>query len=270
MPWGAAIGAGVSAIANHALSSGSSSNGGAGTQTQTKEPWLQAQPWIINNLQTGQALQNRYAAQPFSDQQQQAYQNQNNQSAYMRAAVPSLLGQIQSQQVGFDRSNPNARPNAFSFDGLLSAARDGSQAVQAQQPAQPQGQGLLSMLTSAPSSAPLNLNPAPAPAAVGDFHQQTQSTNPADQYMSILRATMTPEQFTKNGWDANAGMNGSYGDFKYGMNGGKMPEPGTKAYRDMNEYFAYGGTDPYNFYGKGATFDPTTANGPMQYGAGGA
>jgi hypothetical protein len=224
---------------------GSSTNGGAGTQTQTKEPWAAAQPWIMNNLQTGQALQNRYAAQPFSDAQNQAYQNQSNQSAYMGALVPSLLGQMSGQQVGFDRSNPNARPQAFNFNG----ADQAGQAAAAQNEAQRQ-QGLLAML-SRQQQAPVNLNPAPAAAApAGDFTQQVQSQNPLDQYNSLLRVSMSPWQMSQNGIDPMAGMNGSYGDFKYGMNGGKMPEPGTKAYRDMNEYFAYGGVDPYNFYGR--------------------
>jgi hypothetical protein len=226
---------------------GTQTNGGAGTQTQTKEPWAAAQPWIMNNLQTGQNLQNRYAAQPFSDAQNQAYQNQSNQSAYMGALVPSLLGQMSGQQVGFDRSNPNARPTAFDFNG----ANQAGQAAAAQNQ-----QGLLAMLARQQQQAPVNLNPAPAAAEpAGNFVQQTQSQNPLDQYNSLLRVGMSPWQMSQNGVDPMAGMNGSYGEFKYGMNGGKMPEPGTKAYRDMNEYFAYGGTDPYNFYGKGVKIE---------------
>jgi hypothetical protein len=147
----------------------------------------------MNNLQTGQALQNRYASQPFSDAQNQAYQNQANQSAYMRAAVPSLLGQMTGQQLGFDRGNPNARPQAFDFNKASDAGN----------------QGLLAMLSRAPQAA-VNLNPAQQQQA-GTFTQQTQSANPADQYMSILRAGMTPEQLAKAGMDPMAGMNGGYG-----------------------------------------------------------
>jgi hypothetical protein len=224
---------------------GTQTNGGAGTQTQTKEPWAAAQPWIMNNLTQGQALQNRYAAQPFSDAQNQAYQNQSNQSAYMGALVPSLLGQMSGKQIGFDRSNPNARPEAFDFNG----ANQAGQAAAAQNQ-----QGLLAML-SRQQQAPVNLNPAPAAAPAGTFVQQVQSQNPLDQYNSLLRVGMNPTQLAQSGMDPMAGMNGSYGEFKYGMNGGKMPEPGTKAYRDMNEYFAYGGTDPYNFYGKGVKIE---------------
>src|SRR6476659_8253107 len=130
MTWGAIGGAAVGVVGNALMSGGGSSNGGAGTQTTSKEPWAMAQPWIMNNLASGQRLQSQYEAQPFNAQQQQAFQNQANQGAYMRAAVPSLLRQMQGQQVGFDRSNPNARPAAFNWDGLLSAAKDG-QAAQA-------------------------------------------------------------------------------------------------------------------------------------------
>lgn len=259
--WGAVAGAAVGVVGSALTNKGgSSTNGGAGTQTQTKEPWAAAQPWIMNNMQTGQALQSQLAAQPFNAQQLQAYQNQGNQSAYMRAAVPSLLGQMSGQQLGFDRSNPNARPTAFNFNGTGG-----------------DGQGLLSLLNGAPQSYG-NLNPSQQGQG-GDFRQQTQSTNPADQYMSILRAGMTPEQLSKAGMDPMAGMNGSYGSFKYGS---AMPQPGTKEYRDMNEYFAYGGTDPYNMYGKGVTiedmmnpkskwYDPNLArNGAQSLGYGAA
>lgn len=244
MPWGVAASVAGAAVTSAMSDKGSKSNGGAGTQTATKEPWAAAQPWILNNMQTGQALQNQYAAQPFNAQQQQAYQNQGNQSNYMRAVVPSLLGQMSGQQLGFDRSNPNARPAAFNFNGTGS---DGS------------GQGgLLGLLTSTPQSA-VNLNPAPQAQAAGNFTQQTQSADPAQQYMSILRAGMTPEQMAKNGIDPMAGMNGGYGSFKYGS---AMPQAGTKEYRDMQEYKLNGGVDPYNLYGWGATkaslTDPTS------------
>jgi hypothetical protein len=248
--WGAVAGAAIGVVGSQMSSrggGGTQTNGGAGTTTQSKEPWAAAQPWIMNNLQTGQAMQNRYAAQPFSDAQNQAYQNQSNQSAYMGALVPSLLGQMSGQQVGFDRSNPNARPTAFDFNG----ANQAGQAAAAQNEAQRQ-QGLLAML-SRQQQAPVNLNPAPAAAApAGTFVQQVQSQNPLDQYNSLLRVGKTPEQLAQAGIDPMAGMNGSYGSFKYGM---PMPQPGTKEYRDMNEYFAYGGVDPYNMYGKGVKIE---------------
>lgn len=172
MTWGAVAGAAVGVVGS-AMSSGggSQTNGGAGTQTQTKEPWAAAQPWIMNNLQQGQNLQNAYTAQPFSQLQNDAYTNQGNQSAYMRQAIPSLLGQIGSQQVGFDRNNPNARPTAFNFNGAAQAGQQGQATYQAQQP---QG-GLLSMLNGS-GGGNLDLNASavrgiapPPPAAAAPF-----------------------------------------------------------------------------------------------------
>lgn len=253
MTWGAIGGAAVGVVGNALMSdSGGGSGGGAGSQTQSKEPWAMAQPWIMNNLVQGQNLQNAYTAQPFSNLQNQAYANQANQSAYMRAAVPSLLGQISGQQVGFDRSNPNARPNAFSFDGLMSAARAGQAGAQQS--------GLLGMLSG---GAGANGNPAantpqvapPAAPAQGAFTQQNDVLSGA----------------TMSGMGASGMLGtGGYGTFKYGM---PMPQPGTQQYQDMSAYFNNGGTDPNNIYGRQASAYHMPAANPLSYlwtsGAGG-
>ena len=62
MTWGAVAGAAVGVVGS-AMSSGggSQTNGGAGTTTSTKAPWLQATPWITNNMTSGQALQSQLA-----------------------------------------------------------------------------------------------------------------------------------------------------------------------------------------------------------------
>lgn len=52
-----------------------SSSGGSQTQTVKNEPWVEAQPWIKDNIQTGQDLQKYYQQNPFNLQQQQAYSN---------------------------------------------------------------------------------------------------------------------------------------------------------------------------------------------------
>ena len=115
MPWGAVAGAVVGAVANKALAPSASSGGGAGTTTNTKEPWAAAAPWIQQNLAQGQQLQQQYTDQPFSQAQQQAYTNQAAQSDYMRQLIPSLLGQMSNQTLGFDRNNPEAKPTAYNF-----------------------------------------------------------------------------------------------------------------------------------------------------------
>jgi hypothetical protein len=224
MPWGAAIGA-VGSIA--AASMSKKENGGAGTQTATKEPWLAAQPWITKNLEQGQALQDKYMAQPQSIEQQNAVANIYGQSDYMRGLIPSLLGQLGNQQVGFDPSNPTAKPNAWKWDGLLGGAPGAPDLGQRSMGTQP--------LPTAPAAA----------APKGDFVNFEQT--PANQFAG---AWLNPEstRLLTDGGDAlrsqfmGAQGGAGFGDYKYGM---KTPAKGTKAYRDMQEYIAYGGNDPY-------------------------
>ncbi len=240
MTWGAIGGAAIGVVGSALTSGGgSSSNGGAGTTTASKEPWAAAQPWIMNNLMQGQTLQNAYTAQPFSALQNQAYQNQNNQSAYMHGLVPNLLGQISGQQVGFDRNNPNARPTAFNF-GAADAAGQQAQA------SAPQGLGLLNM---APATLNLNANTPqiqqPAPAQQGTF---------VDQGNNQFTANRTAD----NPMGVTMGV-GSYGTFKYGD---PMPQPGTQQYYDYQQYKLHGGADPAHLYDGGVSnMWGTTANG---------
>jgi len=212
MSWGAVAGAAVGLVGS---SLSSDKNGGAGTQTATKEPWAAAQPWLLNNLSSGQALQDQYTAQPFSAQQTAAYNNQYGLSDYARTLFPNLLGQISSQQVGFDRSNPSAKPAGYDF-GMTGGTGSGG--------------GLSLGQSSLMSAAPVPSAAAPAPAAspLGSFMQQVGGGS----------NTMAPR---------GSGTAGSFGAFKYG----DQPQPGTQAYRDMTEYFNYGGADPRNMYGRG-------------------
>lgn len=215
MSWGAVAGAAVGVVGS-AMSDKGGGGGGAGSQTQSKEPWAMAQPWILSNLVQGQNLQNAYTAQPFSNAQNQAYNNQNNQSAYMRALVPDLLGQISGQTLGFDRSNPNARPNAYNFasEGTL--------------------KGLLAQIANGQNNASAMQNTPQAQTQQDDgtFSQQNDMLSGA----------------TMSSFDGQTMLGkGGYGSFKYGM---PTPQPGTQAYRDMSKYFENGGTDPNNIYGR--------------------
>lgn len=229
MSWGAVAGAAVGVVGGMMNDGG---GGGGQTSTQSKQPWMPATPWLMDNLAQGQQLQNQYRDQPFNPQQQQAYQNQANQSAYMRAAVPNLLRQMQGQQVGFDRSNPNVRPEAFNWDGLLSASKAGSQ-------------GLLDMLNSQ--------------AAINSSLDRPQRREEDDKKFIQQDMGYTPWQEERVRWGQNPfitgdtqnvqalGINGGlgtggYGSYVYGSN----PERGTQAYRDMTEYFLMGGNDPWN------------------------
>jgi hypothetical protein len=95
---------------------GGSSSGSAqgGTTTETKGPWAEAAPWLKQNLQTGQNLQNYYQKNPFNAQQQNAYSNLSQGTRYMNALTPNLMAQF-SQQQGFDRTNPRRGPMAINF-----------------------------------------------------------------------------------------------------------------------------------------------------------
>lgn len=115
MAWGAVAGAAVGALAPSLMGGGSE---GGQTQTQSKDPWAAAIPWLTQNLQSGQALQAQYAANPFSAQQQQSYGNQFANSDYMRELTGSVLGQM-NQQKPFDRTNPSAKPQGFQLPQML-------------------------------------------------------------------------------------------------------------------------------------------------------
>jgi hypothetical protein len=92
---------------------------GGGSQTASKEPWAPVAPWLQSLIGQGQNLSAHYAANPFNAAQTAAYGNMANQSAFMRSLVPSLLGQISSQPLSFNRAQPEARPQAYNFSGLL-------------------------------------------------------------------------------------------------------------------------------------------------------
>lgn len=233
MTWGAIGGAAVGVVGNALMSDSGGKGGGAGTQTQSKEPWAMAQPWILSNLVQGQNLQNAYTAQPFSQLQNQAYNNQNNQSAYMRALVPDLLGQISGQTLGFDRSNPNARPTAFNFasDGVV--------------------KGLLAQIANGANNASPMQN---TPQVQQPKQEEGTFTQQSDVLNGMNRTGQNP--------DGSLIGTGGYGTFKYGM---PMPTPGTPQYRDMSKYFENGGADPNNLYGRQATAYQVPAANPLSY-----
>ena len=248
MPWGAVAGAVASYGLNKLGNSASTqTNGGAGTQTDTKAPWAAAQPWIQQNMQQGQALQQQYQNQPFSPQQQQAYANSYGQSDYMRQLVPSLLNQMQSQPAGFDLNNPTKTqqtPWNWNAGGLLGSGTGSG--------------GAQGSMTAAQAQA--DADAAAKKTASGDFKQFDPSTTPAAGYYAAFMSPTTTGMMTDQGAALKSAFTSAlgdaggagYGDFKYGS---AMPAKGTQAYKDMNEYFAYGGNDPYNLYGKAPSTD---------------
>jgi hypothetical protein len=220
---------------------GSQQNGGAGTTT--KEPWAAAQPWITNQLASGQALQNQYAANPFSPQQQTAYNNSYAQSDYMRNLVPSLLGQMSNQPVGYDPSNPSAKSSAWDWNALLG---EGSPNLNQQSMADAQAR--------ADAAAAANKTQG----RTGEFTQFNATPGSPESYWGAWLGN--GNMLTDGGAGVRANFasalgdagGAGFGEFQYGS---AMPEKGTKAYRDMQEYFQYGGNDPYNLYGRAPVYE---------------
>ena len=50
--------------------------GGDTTTSSSRDPWGPAQPYLLDNLKTNAAMQKYYQANPFSNEQKQAYQGQ--------------------------------------------------------------------------------------------------------------------------------------------------------------------------------------------------
>jgi hypothetical protein len=225
--WGAVAGAAIGVVGSAMSDGGGSKNGGAGTQTQSKEPWLAAQPWIMNNMQQGQALQQQYQNQPFNAQQQQAYANQYAQSDYMRNLVPSLLGQMQKQPIGYDPANPNARPTAWNWDALLGQGGGGAA-------------GSMTAAQAAQDAADAaNRNRKPPEKEAPQFTQQGMGYSPLQQQLAT--SGRSPWLLGQLQTDNHPASTGSFGAYKYG----DEPKPGTQAYRDMMEFFLMGGNDPW-------------------------
>ena len=121
MPWSYAL-----PIAGALL--GASSSGNSSTQNQSNtSPWSAAQPWITSNLGIGQNLQSQYAANPFSQYQQQAYGNAATTNNQIRSGVNSIISQL-SNMPSFDRSNPTVKPSTLDLSAITSPSNTVSSA----------------------------------------------------------------------------------------------------------------------------------------------
>lgn len=87
------------------------------TASQSKDPWSQAQPYLIDNLKTNAAMQDYYRANPFSNEQKTAYQgllntvannaansapmmaNANNFMQSSRGKMPAMQGLLTGTQA---------------------------------------------------------------------------------------------------------------------------------------------------------------------------
>lgn len=177
MPW---IGPAISVAGG--LLGGSSSGGG--TQTVNKDPWAPAQDWMKSNITSGQNLQAQYAANPFSQYQQQAYGNSRNLSQGAQSLLGSLIPQMSGHQ-GFDRGNPMQKPQGYNFMPQGGPPPGGPQG------GPPQNLGMGGMGPSVSAAA------APAPAA--------PAAPSMDAIMAEMKARQDAERARIDNLHANRG-----------------------------------------------------------------
>lgn len=145
------------AVVGGLLGGGSSSGG---TQTTSKEPWSAVQPWLQNQITTGQNLQDYYQSHPLNSMQQQGYQNlagsldnwNSNVAPSLQNVANNLMGSNYQRTIGQQTySQPSlgggmgqgmgqARGNFQGMNPGMSAGQMASsyQGVQAQPMARPQ------------------------------------------------------------------------------------------------------------------------------------
>lgn len=88
-------------------------------QTTTRDPWKPAQPFLQQQIDRGIALSKQYADQPFSQQQQTAYNNFGGLLNAINGGAGGLLQGMSANASGannYDRSNPRRALTGSSFD----------------------------------------------------------------------------------------------------------------------------------------------------------
>ena len=125
MSWAAVAGAAIGAVGSIA-----SADSGGDTSTASKEPWKKAQPWIEDNIKTGQALQNYYAQNPFNSIQQGALDNTlSDVNLYRNNIAPGLMG-FANKLMGTNYQRGNATGTSTNNAGLLSGTSTGQSGAQ--------------------------------------------------------------------------------------------------------------------------------------------
>ena len=85
-------------------------SGSKGGQTQSKEPWEAARPWLEDNIRTGQDLQRFYQQNPFNRQQQDAYNNIFADQSNFRGNIAPGMMDFANRLMG---TNYQRAPNMF-------------------------------------------------------------------------------------------------------------------------------------------------------------
>ena len=168
----------------------------APTTTQKNEPWAPVQPWLQDNIATGQKLQAQYAAQPFSPLQQQAYANLFADNDNFRTnVVPGLLNWSNNAMQGGYQRQSAARP------GMVGYSPQPAQPMPPMQPTRP--------VQTNPGSMAGLLNftqPAPAPAAPVSAPMDAQAF---DKAMREYYQRQYEEQLNSASSNWNTGFGGA-------------------------------------------------------------
>lgn len=103
---------------------GGDKNGGAGTQSQSRDPWAAAAPYMRENLRKNAQLQGFYEQNPFNDQQKTGYQNQNNTIDQFNGSVAPGLLNFANGMMGqsYQRQRGGAPGDGAGYGGLLQGA----------------------------------------------------------------------------------------------------------------------------------------------------
>lgn len=182
MPWavaGAAIGA---------FGSMSAADTAAEQAENAKAPWKEVQPWIMNNIESGQRLQENYAQNPFNEIQQQGMQGMLDNYDYQnKTVIPGLMGFSNGLMNSKYQRAPSRGTGGGELQGLLSSNNMRGQSppglMSARQPAgQPGG-----MYSRGPAQAPM---PIQQPQA----QQQMPQGQPQGQPMQQGPFSMPPSQ----------------------------------------------------------------------------
>ena len=94
-------------------------SGGGGQASAERAPWAEAQPWLKDQIATGQKLQKFYQDNPFSPMQQQAYRNLfAGVDNFNTGVAPGLLSIVNKYMPGAKMS----MPQTMNYSGLLDQA----------------------------------------------------------------------------------------------------------------------------------------------------
>ena len=179
----------VGAVAGSAVSGAMSGDGDSQESTTSKAPWAEAEPWIKDNIATGQQLQQYYQQNPFNQIQRGALQNTlSDQDYYRNTLMPGLMALIGQPRAGGNSLSALGIPQGSvggQQQGLLGAKGTPLQSL-FQVPQASNRAGLIDWAALNPHSA--QNNPAPPAQDLGDVDSFRQMMGRA------LFADTSPQQ----------------------------------------------------------------------------